>query len=98
MKARTLLVLAALTVASGCAALVETAANSAGVQSPSKAVADKEPPDILVAWDGTTCRVPEVRFEHIRIGQRITCVWTGQGNTGVREGGEGGDRPDRPGR
>ena len=86
MKARWLVIVTALATG-GCGALVETAANSAGLQSPAKAVADKAPPDLLIAWDGTTCRVPEARFENIQIGQRVTCVWTGQGNTGVREGG-----------
>jgi hypothetical protein len=61
---------------SGCF-LVETAANSAGIPSPAKVVADKAPPDMLIATDGTTCMVPRSRYDRVRIGQSITCVWTG---------------------
>lgn len=60
---------------SGCS-ILEMVANDAGLSSPSKRVADKAPPNVLVAQDGTTCKVPTSRFDRVRIGQSITCVWS----------------------
>ena len=78
MSISRLLAVATLAVAlSGCGPLIEFAASSAGLPSPAKRVADKAPPDLLVADDGTTCRVPEARYRRIARGDHITCVWTG---------------------
>jgi hypothetical protein len=67
---------------SGCGLFVETAANSIGIPSPSKVVTEKVPPDVLIAFDGMTCKVPEERFGHIEVGQSITCVWMGTPHPG----------------
>lgn len=84
MKTRRILGIAALAFGlSGCI-VIEMIATDAGIPSPSKVVAEKAPPDILVASDGTTCKVPEVRFDHVRIGQSITCVWTAHSAVGAR--------------
>lgn len=47
-----------------------------------KVVADKVPPTTLVARDGSVCKVPKVRFDHIKVGQSIVCVWV---SLGMRE-------------
>jgi len=75
----------------GCGYVIETVAGQVfgqdargpGLEAPagqlgvdSKAVADKTPPTTLVARDGSTCQVPRVRFDYIRIGQTVVCVWT----------------------
>lgn len=84
MNTRRMIGAAALALGlSGCGFLVETAANNAGIPSPAKAVAEKAPPNLLIAHDGTTCRVPEARFDHIVIGQSVTCVWTGHARLGA---------------
>jgi hypothetical protein len=76
MEFRRALALPALVLTlSGCW-FVETAANSTGMGTPAKVVAAKTPPDLLIARDGTTCRVPERRFDQIRVGQTVTCVWS----------------------
>ncbi len=68
---------------SGCGYVFETAvtlafdgaADGVGVPAPAMVVADKYPPTTLVARDGSQCEVPAARFDHIRVGQKIVCVW-----------------------
>jgi hypothetical protein len=62
-----------------CSPFLEVAANSAGLPSPTRLVEGKIPPDLLVARDGSRCRVPRARFEKIQPGQHVTCVWTREG-------------------
>lgn len=73
----------------GCGFVIETIAGNVFGQRPesdltrsglspesiSKVVADKAPPTTLVARDGSVCDVPEARFEYIKVGQSIVCVW-----------------------
>lgn len=69
----------------GCGHLVETAAHVADIPSPAKRVASKAEPDLLIAHDGSSCKVPPARFSYIEVGQSITCVWmdrTGPGAVG----------------
>lgn len=47
----------------------------------SRVVGEKRFPLTLVARDGATCQVSEWRFEHIRLGQRIVCLWTSDGSS-----------------
>lgn len=77
MKIARLLIAAALAAGLAGCWLIELGANSAGLGSPSKMVQAKDPPDTLVASDGTSCRVPEARFKEIEVGDYITCVWSG---------------------
>ena len=78
MKIARLVISAALAAGlAGCGPLIEFGANSAGLGSPSKPVHAKDPPDTLIASDGTSCRVPQARFEQIEVGDHITCVWSG---------------------
>lgn len=60
----------------GCGHWLEMVGNSAGLDSPAKLVDTKVPPDLLVASDGSECRVPRSRFDHIQAGDVVTCVWT----------------------
>lgn len=77
MNTRQLVAIALLsTPLLGCAAFVEFAANSAGLPSPAKRVGAKSPPDLLIADDGSECRVPESRFRQIDVGDHITCLWS----------------------
>lgn len=77
MKIRRMAGVAALALGlSGCGLLIETAANSAEIPSPAKTVVEKVAPNLLIARDGMSCKVPEVRFDRVSIGQRITCVWS----------------------
>lgn len=73
----------------GCGFVIETIAGNvfagtpksdidgSGMSSASiaRVVADKVPPRTLVARDGSLCEVPRARFDYIRIGQSIVCVW-----------------------
>lgn len=40
-----------------------------------KQVAAKEPPTILVAYDGTKCAVTEARYRETNVGDEAWCVW-----------------------
>lgn len=73
----------------GCGFVIETIAGNVFGGSPksdiaspdapsvsiTRVVADKVPPRTLVARDGSVCEVPKARFEYIKIGQSIVCVW-----------------------
>ena len=77
MKIARLLITAVLAAGLAGCGLIEFAANSAGLGSPSKRVEAKASPNTLFASDGTRCQVPEARFEQIEVGDHITCVWSG---------------------
>ena len=77
MKIARLLITAALAAGLAGCGLIEFAANTAGLSSPSKRVEAKASPNTLVASDGTSCQVPEARFDQIEVGDWITCVWSG---------------------
>ncbi len=42
----------------------------------SKRVAAKQPPNVLIADDGTMCVVPESRYKRTRVGDVAYCTWT----------------------
>lgn len=44
-----------------------------------KTVAGKEPPNMLVATDGSICIVSEERFEKTEVGMKALCAWRGGG-------------------
>ncbi len=77
MKIRGMLVAATLTLGlSGCNTLIEAAVGAVGLPSPSKTVVAKASSNVLLARDGSTCKVPEPRYEIVRVGDSVTCVWT----------------------
>ena len=39
-------------------------------------VVAKEPPSALVSRDGTRCTVDATRYERVKVGDRVLCVWT----------------------
>jgi hypothetical protein len=41
----------------------------------SKRVIDKQPPNILVAGDGTSCTVTAERYRKVQIGKHEICLW-----------------------
>ena len=45
----------------------------------SKAVIGKEPPNRLLAQDGTTCIVPADKYDRIAIGASSLCIWSKTG-------------------
>jgi hypothetical protein len=42
-----------------------------------KRVAAKDPPNLLIADDGSICMVSEKRFEKIEVGMKALCAWHG---------------------
>ena len=42
-----------------------------------KTVGGKEPPNMLVATDGSICIVSEERFEKTEVGMKALCAWRG---------------------
>ena len=49
-----------------------------------KTVASKEPPQRLIAHDGTGCLVSRRRFEEVHVGERVWCHWTAQFRTAAQ--------------
>lgn len=57
---------------------VTAAGSSAEMRDPSlsqKTVTSKEPPTMLVAFDGSTCLVTDKRYRETVIGEKAWCVW-----------------------
>lgn len=60
----------------GCGPAMNFAGESLGLPVASKRVAMKNPPQELVATDGTTCIVNEDRFDRTEIGDLVACAWS----------------------
>lgn len=59
--------------------LVITSAAVSCAHFAGKTVAGKEPPNMLVATDGSICIVSEERFEKTEVGMKALCAWRGGG-------------------
>ena len=74
-RAKAILVLGIMAVP-GCAALPSANGEEEGRAAlRRKAVVEKREPNELVAADGTWCAADRERFEAIRVGEAIWCVW-----------------------
>ena len=83
---RTLRSLATLALVFGlstaaCIVLPTRSARDGGVspEFTEKLVVGKEPPNQLIAEDGTRCITSRERYERARIGAEVWCVWNGSG-------------------
>ena len=41
----------------------------------SKAVAGKQPPNLLIAHDGSQCTVPPQKYAQVALGRPMVCIW-----------------------
>ena len=60
-------------------AIIIAASTSACAHISGKAVARKDPPNILIADDGSRCIVSEDRFNNTEVGMKVLCAWRGGG-------------------
>ena len=72
-----------------CSACISIPLRGGREQLGRKSVASKDPPQRLLAPDGTGCLVAPRRFQEVRIGERVWCHWTAYSATGL-----GGLRPN----
>ena len=41
----------------------------------SKAVVGKQPPNLLIAQDGSQCTVPQEKYAQVALGRPMVCIW-----------------------
>ena len=69
---------ATVALAAGAGACATSVANGGGVSTIGRRqVVSKEAPETLVATGGARCTVDREKFERVRSGDRVWCMWSG---------------------